>query len=260
LTDPSASSPLPPPPDEEPILITADMMAAPKPAARPRGVDARGRVDFERGMSRLPALVIALIIANTVVFGWEIATGAFMDRKAMLDMGITSGGSVIDSGALVRERVLAGEWWRLFSSMFLHGGPEHLIGNMIVLFIVGMACQHAFGFARFALVYVASGLAGAIVSMAMGPGPSVGASGAIFGVLAAVVVVLYRHQDRFYLRDKRIAFVLAIWAAWQLLTGFVTPYIDNFAHLGGMIGGATAALALEPRIGKLQTVRDGMRR
>ena len=128
---------------------------------------------------------------------------------------------------------------------------------MIALYIVGMACEHGFGAARTALLYVVSGLSGAALSMAMGPGPSVGASGAIFGVLAAVVVLLYRHQDQFYIRDKRIAFVLAAWAGWQLLTGFLNPFIDNFAHLGGMTGGASMALLLAPRSVGEGTVKDG---
>lgn len=234
-------------PGDEPVLITPDMLApqrSPPPVRRPDG-----RIDFERGMRRLPPLVLTIIIANVVVFAWEVVSGAFVDRKALIDMGVTAGHSVIESGALVRERVLAGEWWRTISAMFLHGGPDHLIGNMVALFVVGMACEHAFGTARTAFIYLGSGLAGAAFSMAMGPGPSVGASGAIFGVLAAVVAVLYRHQRRFYIRDKRIGFVLAIWAGWQLLTGFLSPFIDNFAHLGGLIGGGLAGAALVPRLG-----------
>ena len=231
---------------EEPVLITPDMLAPRRPPQRP---PPDGRIDFERGMRRLPPLVLTIIIANVAVFAWEVASGAFVDRKALMDMGATAVHSVLESGALVRERVLAGEWWRTISAMFLHGGPDHLIGNMVALFVVGMACEHAFGAARTAFVYLGSGITGAALSRAMGPGPSVGASGAIFGVLAAVVAVLYRHQRRFYIRDKRIGFVLAIWAGWQLLTGFMNPFIDNFAHLGGMIGGGAAGLLLAPRLG-----------
>jgi rhomboid protease GluP len=146
------------------------------------------------------------------------------------------------------EQVLAGEWWRLISAMFLHGSVDHILGNLIVLYIVGLACEHAFGGAQTAVLYFASGIAGGLLSIAAGPGPSVGASGAIFGVIAAVVVVLYRYQDRFYVRDKRIGFVLLVWAGWQILTGLASPFIDNFAHLGGLAGGALAALVLRPRL------------
>ena len=58
----------------------------------------------------------------------------------------------------------------------------------------------------------------------------------------------YRHQKRFYVRDKRIGFVLAAWAVYQIPTGFLSPYIDNYAHLGGLAGGGCAALLVPPRL------------
>jgi rhomboid protease GluP len=242
------------PPREIPVVITPDMLAPARAATggpgAGRGRDAQGRIDFERGMRRFPPLVIVLILANIAVFGWELAEGTFANSKELIEAGgaVARHPSLIEAGALVRDRVVHGEWWRMITATFLHSGVDHLIGNMIVLFIVGMACEHAFGISRTAVVYFGSALAGSALSMAAGPGPSVGASGAIFGVVAAVVVVLYRHQDRFFVRDKRIGFVLAIWAGWQLLTGFVSPFIDNFAHLGGLAGGAVAALLLTPRL------------
>jgi rhomboid protease GluP len=218
---------------EEPILITPSMLAAP---AQP------GVVDFERGMSLAPRLTLLLMAANTAVFVWEVATGALADRD-----------SIVAAGALVRERVVDGELWRLVTSMFLHGGADHLIGNLIVLYIVGMACEHAFGPARTTFVYFAAGLSGAALSLLMRPGPSVGASGAIFGLVASVIVVLYRYRDRFHLRDKRIGVVLAAWAGYQVLSGLATPFIDNFAHLGGIAGGALATFALTPRLLRQET-------
>jgi len=219
-------------PPEKPILITPEMLAG--GTAQARGGQ---RIDFERGLRHAPPLILFLIAANVAMFGWELAAGALADRE-----------TIVEAGALVRERVLAGEWWRVMSAMFLHGGFDHIFGNIIVLYVVGLACEHALGGARTAFVYLASGITGGLLSMAMGPGPSVGASGAIFGVIAAVVVVLYRYQDRFYLRDKRIGFVLLVWAGWQTLTGLANPFIDNFAHLGGLAGGALATLPLRPRL------------
>jgi rhomboid protease GluP len=233
---------------EEPILITPEMLAPRRAPPTTRPGD--GRIDFERRMRKVPPVVVTLILANVAVFVWEVAAGAFLDRKALIESGVTVANYVnpIEAGALMRARVLAGEWWRMFTAMFLHGGPDHLIGNMVALYIVGMACEHAFGASRTLLVYFGSGITGGVLSLAASPGPSVGASGAIFGVLAAVAVMLYRHQDRFFIRDKRIGFVLAAWAGWTLLTGFMTPFVDNFAHLGGMLGGAAAALLLTPTL------------
>jgi rhomboid protease GluP len=213
---------------EEPLLITPSMLTAP---AR------RAPVDFERGMSMVPPLTLLLIILNVAVFAWEVASGALADATR-----------IVAAGALVRDHVVAGEVWRLGTAMFLHGGPDHLIGNMIVLYIVGVACEHALGSARTGFVYVAAGLSGSALSLLMRPGPSVGASGAIFGMLASVVVVLHRYRDRFHLRDKRIGYVLAAWAGYQVLSGLATPFIDNFAHLGGIAGGALATFMVEPRL------------
>lgn len=218
---------------EEPILITPDMLAPPTSRSRPP----EARVDFERGMRRTPRLVLLLITANVIVFAWEVATGA-----------LTSKASLIQAGALSRDAVLAGEWWRLLSATFLHGSPEHLLGNCVVLYIVGMACEHAFGTLRTATIYLVSGIGGSVASTLFSPGPSVGASGAIFGVVAAVVVALYRYQHRFFLRDKRIGVVLGVWSVYQIFTGLLTPYVDNWAHVGGLMGGAAASLLMAPRL------------
>ncbi len=195
------------------------------------------RVDFERGMRRAPPLILLLIATNVAVFCWEMATGA-----------LTSTAKVVEAGALTREAVLAGDWWRLCTATFLHGSVEHLLGNCVVLYIVGMGCEHAFGIGGTAAIYVASGLGGSLVSMMFSKGPSVGASGAIFGVVAALIFALYRYQDRFYVRDKRIGIVLGSWAVYQIFTGFLTPYVDNFAHIGGIVGGTLASLLLKPRL------------
>lgn len=213
---------------EEPIPITPDMLD-------PTGQGTS--VDFERGMRTLPPLTLALIAVLAAVFAWELSTNALRDQS-----------SILAAGALARAQVFAGEAWRLFTAPLLHAGLGHLLGNCVVLYIVGMACEHALGPARLALVYAASGLAGSGLSVAMSPGPSVGASGAVFGVMASVIVVLYRYRDRWHLRDRRIGFVLLVWAAYQVATGFLTPFIDNFAHIGGFVGGAATTLGLRPRL------------
>lgn len=213
---------------EEPIPITPDMLDPGSPETR---------VDFERGMRAFPPLTLSVIAVLTAVFLWEVSTGALRDES-----------SILAAGALARAPVAAGEVWRLFTAPFLHGGVGHLLGNCIVLYIVGMAYEHAVGPARLGVAYTVSGLAGSGLSVAANAGPSVGASGAIFGVAGAVIVVLYRHRDRWHLRDRRIGLVLLVWAGYQVATGFLTPYVDNSAHIGGLVGGAATALGLRPRV------------
>jgi rhomboid protease GluP len=195
------------------------------------------RMDFERGMSRWPRATCVLIGVNALVFAWELASGA-----------LSSSAAIVQAGALERSAVLGGQYWRLISCMFLHGGFEHLLGNCIALYIVGMACEHAVGTSGLLMTYFVSGLCGSLLSVTMSPGPSVGASGAIFGVWGAVIVFLYRHHKRFYIRDKRIGLVLLIWALYTIITGWLSPNIDNFAHLGGLAGGALLVLALPVRL------------
>jgi rhomboid protease GluP len=165
----------------------------------------------------------------------EIRVGALRSRE-----------SIIAMGALARERVAAGEYWRLLTAPWLHGGVEHLVGNGIALFILGMLCEAAFGRAQFVVLYVLSGLAGSIVSLAASAGPSVGASGAIFGLQGAAIVLFRVHRDRLLVRDRRVGFVLLVWAIYTIVGGLMTPFIDNGAHIGGALGGAVIARQLHP--------------
>jgi rhomboid protease GluP len=213
----------------EPLLITPDMLARPA-AAR------ETRIDFERGMSYAPTFTLLMLFALVSTFVWQQASGALLSSQALLA-----------SGALTRSSVLAGEWWRMLSATMLHGGVEHLISNCVSLYILGMACEHAFG-RRVALIYAASALGGSMLSMLLSPGPSVGASGAIFGLMGAIVVALTIHKDRFYVRDKRIATVIVVWAIYTLGVGLLTPYVDNGAHLGGLIAGMMGGRLTPTRI------------
>lgn len=178
-------------------------------------------------MSYFPIATILLLAANLFVYLWEISVRALTDEA-----------SIIRAGALCRANVADGELWRLVSAVFLHGSMDHLLSNGVMLYIVGMACEHALGFGRTLAVYAVSGLAGSLLSLLTSEGPAVGASGAIFGVMACVVVFLYTHQRFFYIRDARIGWVLGMLALYQIVCGFFTPWIDNAAHIGGFAGGA----------------------
>lgn len=214
--------------DEElPLLITEDMLVP----ARPKD----DRLAFEKGMSRFPLLIALLIIFNTVIFGWQIATGA-----------LTSKEMIIQAGALEREHVLQGEYWRLLSAAILHGGLGHLASNSVFMFVIGMAGEHAFGIARTGMIYLVSALSGSLLSLSLSSGPSIGASGAVFGLMGATVVLFYKNRSRFYLRDQGIGTFMAALAVLEIASGFFDPYIDNWAHIGGFIGGAAMAFVFKP--------------
>jgi len=207
---------------EQPLRITPDMLLS-------------RRVDLERRMGRVPPVTLATLVLLALIFVGEVRLGA-LDSKE----------SIIAMGALARDRVVAGEYWRLLTAPLLHGGAEHLIGNGIALYILGMVCEAAFGPVQFVVLYVLSGLAGSFVSIVMTPGPSVGASGAIFGLQGAAIVLLRRERERLLVRDRRVGFVLLIWAIYSIAGGLTDPFLDNGAHIGGALGGALIASRLHP--------------
>ena len=194
-------------------------------------------LDFERGMSSAPVITIALIAVNAVIFFITVSRGSLQSEAAILA-----------AGALSRDLVLHGQVWRLLTAMFLHGGIEHLFGNAVGLFILGMAAEHAFGKLEMAGIYFVSGLLGSAFSIVVNPGPGVGASGAIFGLLGAMIVFFAKYHEWFHVRDKRVGNVLLMWAAYSIVTAWFIPFVDNAAHVGGLIGGAFAGYWLTPRM------------
>jgi membrane associated rhomboid family serine protease len=140
-----------------------------------------------------------------------------------------------DSGNLAG--LSQGEWWRLLTAAFLHGGILHLLFNMYALYLFGPQLEAAFGHVRFAALYVLSALGGSAVSylFANPVQPSLGASGAVFGILGATLVVSRRLRY-----DVRGVTVLI---GINLALGFVIEGIDWRAHLGGLITGMAVAYA-----------------
>jgi rhomboid protease GluP len=196
-----------------------------------------GKIDFERDMSSTPAVTIALIAVNALIFFITAGRGMLQSESAILR-----------AGALSHALVLHGEVWRLLSAMFLHGSLEHLIGNGVGLIIVGMAAEHAYGRLEMTGIYFISGLTGSIFSVLLNPGPAVGASGAIFGILGATIVFFFKYHDRLHIRDKRVGNAFLIWAGYSIVTAYFIPFVDNAAHVGGIIGGAFSGYWWSPRL------------
>jgi rhomboid protease GluP len=188
--------------------------------------------EFEAGMSAWPRVSLTVIAVCLVTFVLQVVRG-----------GLTDLNQLRDHGALDPELVRKGEVWRLLSATFLHGSFDHLLGNMIMLYILGIGCEHAFGRSQFVTIYVASGLCGSLLSLTGGQ-VSVGASGAIFGLSGALVATLWRHRARLHVRDRRIGLILVVWAVYQLVSGALVPEVDNRAHMGGLLGGVVLGLLL----------------
>jgi rhomboid protease GluP len=196
----------------------------------------RERVDFEAGMKVFPPVTIGLMLACAAVYIRQLSIG-----------GLDNPIRVVETGAMDRARVLAGDIWRLISAGFMHANAEHLIGNLVLLFVLGMACEHAFGHGPFLFLYLAACATGSVFAM-QSSRPEVGASGAIFGLAGALITMIMVHRSKIEIRDHRVSIVLIVWAIYNLFLGAFSPVVSNAAHLGGLLGGSILGLLLAPVI------------
>lgn len=139
-------------------------------------------------------------------------------------------------GMKINEYILAGQLWRFVTPMFLHGSLLHIGFNMYALVIIGLPLEKRFGHFRFLLLYLSGAFAGNVFSFLLTDNPSLGASTAIFGLLGAEAVFLYRHRDLFGQQARAALINIAQVAGINLLIG-LSPGIDNWGHLGGLFGG-----------------------
>ena len=146
------------------------------------------------------------------------------------------------------------ELYRLITPVFLHGGVVHLMMNSYSLQNIGPQIEQTFGSGRFLATYLASGIAGNLLSAFMSPNPAVGASGAIFGLMGAHYAFLNENNLGAY-SQRGIAAVTET-VAVNLLFGFLNPMIDNWGHGGGFVGGAAMAAVIGPRL-RMLNFSDG---
>lgn len=178
-----------------------------------------------------------------LLIGLNLAAFALLAAQPAIDEG-----DLVRAGALFRPAVLAGEAWRLITATFLHAGWLHVAINMYGLYLLGRFVEQVFGPLRYLVVYVAGGLAGALASTFIGVGAlSVGASGAIMGLLGALIVTLILRRGTWPETWRRALLLnLLFLGALQIFIGFQVPVIDNAAHVGGLLGGAAATLVFAP--------------
>lgn len=140
-------------------------------------------------------------------------------------------------GLKVNEFIRAGQVWRLITPVFLHGSILHIGFNMYALVSFGRGLEARFGHGRFLLLYFLSAFAGNVFSFLLTPNPSLGASTAVFGLLAAEGVFLLQNRKILGSRVNRSLMSLLYMAAINLFLGFTTTGVDNFGHIGGLLGG-----------------------
>lgn len=143
-------------------------------------------------------------------------------------------------GAKINEYIQAGQVWRFFTPMLLHGSILHIIFNMYALFIIGPGLEKYYGHRRFFMLYVLAGYAGNLFSFMFTQGVSVGASTAIFGMVTAEALFIYRNRFLFGNRARSMLINVVSIIAVNLILG-LSPGIDNMGHLGGLVGGLAFA-------------------
>jgi membrane associated rhomboid family serine protease len=200
-------------------------IGAPKPSAARTVRQARGRV----AGADAPATLV-LVAANVLVYLVTVAQGGGLNAP---------GGEWFARGALVGALVGDGDWYRLVTAMFLHASVIHLAFNMLALWWLGSVVEQALGTWRYLLLYFASGLAGSTGALLLS-GPldvTVGASGAIYGILGALLILEY-------LTTGSLAGPALTLIVINLALTLTIPNISIGGHVGGLVGGVLATLAL----------------
>ena len=191
------------------------------------------------------ALVTKVLVGlNVGIYLLELALGGEING---------TGNEIYGDGVLYGPAVANGDWWRLITAAFLHYGPIHLAFNMLALWWFGAAVEQVLGRGRYLMLYLVSGLAGSAGALISSPdNPTVGASGAIFGILGAALVL---ERQRTYVLGGGAFGIIAL----NLIITFAIPGISIGGHLGGLAGGALGILALS-RFGRGHAVygRPGM--
>lgn len=166
----------------------------------------------------------------------------------------SDGASVWQALALDKQALAAGELYRLFSVTLVHANLIHLLLNMYFLYLLGPIVERAWGAAWFGLFYLATAAAASTASFLVSPNISVGASGAVFGLVGVLIAATRVHHPVFDRQGRAIVPQLVTIVAINLVFGFVMAGIDNAAHIGGLVAGLWLGAFVAP--GRVKTMRD----
>lgn len=181
-------------------------------------------------------LVNSIIVAlNVFAFFWLCKNGLDLNAKYL-----------VERGAMYAPLIKRGEYFRLFTCMFMHASGNHLVGNMVMLLALGDNVERAVGWVKYLLIYIGGGLMGSFVSYLYAAAfnpliPSVGASGAIFAIIGALLWLVASNGGKLeeFTTNKIVLLIL-----YSLYSGFTSKNVDNAAHIGGLFGGFIIAALL----------------
>jgi rhomboid protease GluP len=220
----------------------------PEPALPSHAAGASHGLEERQFQDRLKAwapytwVTYALIATNFAVWGLMVARGADA-WKPSVELLLQWGGNAA-------SEVQRGQWWRLLTAAFLHGGVVHLVMNMLGLWAIGQTAERIYGHRVFLLLYLGAALCGSALSLHFSAqqAVSVGASGAVFGVAGALLVAVFRHRKTLpSIFGKQMLGGMGFFVVYSLAQGFAHTGIDNAAHVGGLLSGALMAFLLPGR-------------
>jgi rhomboid protease GluP len=182
-----------------------------------------------------PLLVWGLLGINIAMFIVETLLGGSDNRATLVTLG-----------AKVNTLIVMGQYWRLITPMFLHFDLWHIAFNSYALYVLGPEVEAIYGHARFLVIYLLAGVAGNVMSFAFTPALSAGASTAIFGLIGTQVAFFYRQRKVLGAFGQRRLLNIAGIIVINVLFGVTSGAVDNFGHLGGLIGGLVLGWMLCP--------------
>ncbi len=212
------------------------------------GHDFAARRQFNRARgaygSQTPIVTYALISMCVVLFGIDV----ILSQGATLGGGFFGGVGPIGQQHLISAGAVAeGEWWRIFTSAFIHLGPIHLAFNMYVLFLYGPLVERMYGHVEFAAIYLLCAAGGSVLTILVDPAQSAaGASGAIFGLIGLLFVVSRRHHTVLGREARSMVAGIGSYLMFLLVFTFLVPGISWTGHVGGLVVGATLGFLLPP--------------
>jgi len=187
----------------------------------------------EKKAVKVPVITSILILTNILMFllSWYLSGSIFeIDTRVLIYLG-----------AKENTLIANGEYYRLISAMFLHGGLVHIGFNMYALYFLGPIVERAFGKLKYLLIYFIGGISSSLASYLFSQVVSVGASGAIFALLGAILI--YNLKIGYKSNKVMIGNIISV-IITNIAIGFILPNIDNFGHLGGLAAGVIVTSAL----------------
>lgn len=198
----------------------------------------------------IPQARFVTIVILTLNFGLFAATLVYSLRAGASSPMDIDGRTLFQFGAKYRDAILHGQWWRLVTAGFLHGGFFHIMMNSWVLFDLGAQVEEVYGTRRLVVIYFISTVIGFLASTWWSPALSVGASAGVFGLIGAMIAFGVTRGGAL---GGAVKALYVRWAVYGLLMGLLPFFqIDNAAHLGGLAGGFACGYATgEPRAGAM---------